>query len=101
MSEQSTTKPAEEVISPEGVEERLVCEIAFRITLTGGGKHRVYMRSIVQGQPEPAEWETVSSTQAEAELFMARAMTVCGMSKALPDVLSDAIKGVLGKKGDA
>lgn len=31
-----------EVISPEGVEERLVEEFVFRITLTGGGKYRVY-----------------------------------------------------------
>lgn len=31
-----------EIISPEGVEERLVFETGIRITLTGGGKYRVY-----------------------------------------------------------
>lgn len=39
-------KPAaepREIISPEGVEERLVKELIVRITLTGGGKYRVYM----------------------------------------------------------
>lgn len=33
---------AREVMSPEGVEERVVHDGGFRITLTCGGKYRVY-----------------------------------------------------------
>lgn len=32
-----------EIVSPEGVEERVIEEFVFRITMTGGGKFRLYL----------------------------------------------------------
>jgi hypothetical protein len=32
----------DEILSPEGVEEKLLFEQTYQITLTGGGKYRVY-----------------------------------------------------------
>jgi len=37
------TKAPIEVLSPEGVEERLEHELTFRTTMTAGGKFRVYL----------------------------------------------------------
>lgn len=34
-----------EIISPEGVEERVISEDIYRITMTGGGKYRIYHSS--------------------------------------------------------
>ncbi len=36
-------RPSNEVLSPEGVEERIEFEIIFRLTLTQGGKVRLYV----------------------------------------------------------
>lgn len=40
-----------EIISPEGVEELVEHELGLRVTLTGGGKYRVYM--IKSGEDGP------------------------------------------------
>lgn len=38
----NAAKEMREIVSPEGVEERVVKEAVIRITLTGGGRFRVY-----------------------------------------------------------
>lgn len=56
-------KAGDDVISPEGVEERIEYERAFRVTMTGGGKFRTYGRTIVGG------WEPVRTYDTIAEAF--------------------------------
>lgn len=43
MNIEMTDTKSREVLSPEGVEERIEIEETFRITLTIGGKFRVYL----------------------------------------------------------
>lgn len=40
---EATKEATNEILSPEGVEERVVFETGYRITMTGGGKHRIYL----------------------------------------------------------
>lgn len=46
-------KELREIISPEGVEERVIREAIFRVTMTGGGKFRGYV--IQDGKVIPRE----------------------------------------------
>ena len=39
----------EEYISPEGIEERITYEHRFIMTITGGGKYRMYLDQRIEG----------------------------------------------------
>ncbi len=69
------TETKTEVISPEGVEEQLVEEFTFRITLTLGGKYRTYVKL-----SEKSKWysEGISDTKKEAEKNLGMHMAVAG-----------------------
>lgn len=66
-----------EIISPEGVEERLKSHLSFSITLTGGGKYRVYVE-------RNGERSTVAITntwkEAEEAVTFAVIGTACFMN---------------------
>ena len=58
ISELSKTSDKRDHISPEGLDERIVYERRYFITLTQGGKYRLYMNTIQEGkekeEPYPA-----------------------------------------------
>lgn len=91
MSDKATEE--REVISPEGVEERLIEEFVFRITLTGGGKYRVY-------GPGGKETRTmgVYDTLAEAKKDAGYGMLILGGLIRDPEKTLDILlkKGALG-----
>ena len=80
-------KAETEVLSPEGVEERVVFEEGFRITLTGGGKHRVYH---LQRGKEP-EAMTICDTLEEAKKHLAKMFAIKGMLTIDPKRTIDAL----------
>jgi len=71
MSEQKVSR---EIISPEGVEERVELEITFRMTLTGGGKYRVYMEDNGKVVPNP----TIFTDKESGEKSIGTAMLIHG-----------------------
>jgi hypothetical protein len=75
-----------EIISPEGVEERLVEEWLFRITLTGGGKYRVYSGSTAK--PLPMD---VHETLKLAREDLARGMALHGALVLHPEKILDIL----------
>lgn len=64
-----------EIVSPEGIEERVVNELVGRITLTGGGKYRIYI-----GISEPEEMRSiaVADTEDEAKKKLGGALMMWG-----------------------
>lgn len=76
----TTEKPQREIISPEGVEERVEYEITFRLTLTGGGKYRTYIISEDRERHAGGEVESagVFATEAEALKRLGSSMIVAG-----------------------
>ena len=62
-----------EILSPEGVKERVEQEFTFRITLTGGGKYRVY--HVSDGKTQPMH---TYDTMARAVKDMAAGMVLHG-----------------------
>lgn len=82
-----------EVISPEGVEERLVKEVSFTITLTGGGKYRTYQAT--DGRRMSL---SVQNTEAEAKDDIALAMGLMGMFLHDPKGAMQTIKDSLKKR---
>lgn len=68
----TTNKPRKEIISPEGIEEQVVIEQTYRITLTQGGKYRTYL--IMLGNIE--ESMGTDNTLEEARKHMAMGMTI-------------------------
>ena len=63
----------EEILSPEGVEERVVRRIEFVITNTLGGKFRIYQS--IGKKREPV---SVHDTQPEAEKAAAQMIALAG-----------------------
>lgn len=73
----TTKKPPEKIIiSPEGVEERVELEYTLRITLTAGGKYRIYVPSGNFGECEPLQ---IAETLPEAKVKLGEKMTIVGM----------------------
>lgn len=89
------TKPDEqhrEVLSPEGVEERVMLEAVVRVTLTGGGRYRIYA-----GDTEHLTTLGVVESEEVAARRAALAMVTWGMfridPKAVIESLIDDLKG--------
>lgn len=82
----STATEQREVVSPEGVEERLVEETTFRITLTGGGKYRCY-----HGSDSKLTSVGVHDTIEEAQKSCASGMIMVGGLTLHPEKVIDAI----------
>lgn len=74
-----------EVISPEGVEERLVSEQVYQITLTGGGKYRVYN---INNRGKQAVIG-IAETMDKAEMLLSSFLVVFAMMKIDPDAMID------------
>ncbi len=64
-----------DILSPEGVEERVKSEFIARVTMTGGGKYRVYLSPDDSRPPEPI---AVHNTLEDAKNQMAEAMILVG-----------------------
>lgn len=67
------TEECKEVISPEGVEERLLEEIKFELTMTQGGKFRFYYST--KGVRQPGG---VFDTKEEAQQRFYESIMVMG-----------------------
>lgn len=82
-----------EVISPEGIEERVVHEEAYRITLTGGGKYRVYH------QGGDGKWHSMRSHDSKDEAIkdMGTGMLITGGLHADPKKTLDLLLGSFEK----
>ena len=66
------------VISPEGAEEKLTEETIFRITLTQGGKYRVYMtKDDEKGKPDTSSMGLFDTLKA-AQDHEAHGMAITG-----------------------
>lgn len=88
------TDTPREIISPEGLDERVVHEETFRITLTQGGKYRVYHvgnsgKAIPMGIHEALE---------PAKKDMGMGMTIVGALEVDAKRTLDAIFDILKKK---
>lgn len=86
-------KGPREILSPEGVEERVEKEFIFRVTLTGGGKYRVYMI-----QNGAVSSHGVYDTLKKAEEAMNRGMFVLGSLFLDPKATIEALFEKEGKK---
>lgn len=84
----------QEIISPEGLEERVEREETYRITLTQGGKYRTY--HVVRGKkPMPV---STHETFEEARRSVAKGMVINGLmvidaEKALKLLLDEQEQG--------
>ena len=85
---------AREVISPEGVEERVEIEEGFRMTLTGGGKYRIYH---LHSSGVARAMETYDNKEA-ATKAMGEMMGIFGMLMADPKRTMEAL--LSGRKKD-
>ena len=76
-----------EVLSPEGVEERVVHEEGFRVTLTAGGKYRIYM--LCDGDPKPMgiEEDLEAAKKHGAGPTMLRAMMTLDRKKGVETIV--------------
>lgn len=80
-----------EIISPEGVEERVELEETFRMTMTQGGKFRVY--HIREGQTNSVG---IYDTREAARKFLGEGMMVFGAMLADPKKTIQLIIDELG-----
>ncbi len=67
------TKPNEDILSPEGIEERLKREVTLQITLTQGGKYRIY--GIINGDRKTIN---LCDTYEDAQVRMGEAAILLG-----------------------
>lgn len=78
-----------EIMSEEGVEERVKSETTLRITLTGGGKYRLYF---VDGDERPITVCVVDSLEA-ATKERAKMMVFTGSMQLNPQRTLDVFLG--------
>ena len=93
------TKELREILSPEGVEERIVSERVYQITLTQGAKYRVYF--INDGERNPVA--RIFETKEEAEKDLAKSMLLMASLEIDPQRTIEVILKDLKKqpKGEA
>lgn len=92
MAEQ---KELVEIISPEGVEERLIEEIIFRVTMTGGGKFRLY-----GGEQNALRTLEICETEELAKTNIGKYMTLLGSLRFDPNGTLDMITQALRNHSD-
>jgi len=66
MTTETQQHPHREIISPEGVEERVLYEVVLRITLTGGGRYRLYAERSKDGDRPETDSIDIFTTEREA-----------------------------------
>ena len=81
----------EEIIGPEGIEERLIEEISFRVTMTQGGKFRVYMGT--RQKDGSFDWTSkeVCNTKEEAGKSIGLGMIIFGSLRRDPETTINAM----------
>lgn len=86
----------DEILSPEGVEEKLIERWTFEITLTGGGKYRLY--ECKDGKDRHSGH--IVGTLKEARKSQARTMIMLGMLVDDPKATIDMLfKSLENKNG--
>lgn len=81
-----------EIISPEGVEERVIEEQGVRVTLTGWGKYRVYLTS-----SDKVTSVRILDTKEEARKEAGMLLAVVGGFLSDPARMIDALLGGIAK----
>lgn len=91
-----TPKEPVEIVSPEGVEERVLMQYGFRVTLTGGGKYRIYAK----GESEK-DWRSleIHSTIEEAKQALGRFVMFTGLLLTDPNEAMKTIVEAIKNKG--
>ncbi|MEL7111403.1 MAG: hypothetical protein AAGK93_00515 [Pseudomonadota bacterium] len=79
------------LISPEGVEERIEKTMTFQVTLTQGGKYRLYMNLGDERNPDPKLYDSME----EAEKGLWGGMMMMGALKTDPEA---TLKAMLKKR---